>query len=209
MSSWRIQQRYGFGARKLAVPGEPYRAPRETYTLSEGLADARHELLSEGKAALARRAARSIPLLLVGMLFLSAFVLLAQPKIDDPAIQLVMRTRPVEEVVETRLPEPPPPPPPPKVEPPKPKPKPVAKPKPPPAPKPKPVARPKPKPRAKPKPKPKRQPAPKPSVQIDAVAKRPPKAPQPVARRTPRRAPQQTPQVPTPALAPIVAPQLA
>ncbi len=161
MSSWRVEQHYGFGAAQIPIRPEPHSS--EMLGVMEGAVYLVGELFAGGPVATMRRLVGQTPAMMLGVLLLTAFIVtLTRDRTDESPIEVVLFDS--AEVIPELLPEPVVPPAPAIPEPieiakPEP-PKPVA-PKPPPpqiaeipkpAPPPPPVARPKPKPKARPRP---------------------------------------------------------
>jgi hypothetical protein len=157
MSTWRVEQHYGFGAARIPIQPEPHRAVRVGF--SEGMGTLVRELTEGGVVATMRRAAGEASAILLSLLILAAVVVtLTRDYSDVSSIDVVLLETIVrdpqpliEEVEEGVIPAPVPveiakPEPPKRVEPkPTPPPQQIAqKPKPPPIAKPKPRSRPKP-----------------------------------------------------------------
>jgi hypothetical protein len=176
MRDWRMRQRYGFGAARVPVPGEPYRPGAPPLGLFAALARARAEIRAEGGRAPGAGLARALPLVLAAWIALVAGLdrwLAPEPESEIAIVPLALEA----ELAET-LPEPPAP-----ID--------VAEP----TPEPEPEVAPEPEPvvvaEAPPPPEPEPAPEPevrKPSVQIDAIASAPEPASEP-QRRESRRAP--------------------
>ncbi len=158
MSTWRVEQHYGFGAARIPIQPEPHRAVRVGF--SEGLGALVRELTEGGVVATMRRAAGEASAILLSLLILAAVVVTLTrdhsdvSSIDVVLLETVVRDpEPLIEEIEELIPAPVPvpleiakPEPPKRVEPkPTPPPQQIAeKPKPPPIAKPKPRSRPKP-----------------------------------------------------------------
>jgi len=160
MSSWRVDQHYGFGAAQIPIRPEPHSS--EMLGLMEGAVYLAGELVAGGPVATMRRLVGQTPAILLGLLLFAAFIVtLAQDRTDQSPIEIVLfdtaETIPEPVPEEVLIPPPLPAPveiaklPPPKVVAPKlpPPPQLAEKPKPPPPPT---IARPKPKPALRPKP---------------------------------------------------------
>jgi len=156
MSTWRVEQHYGFGAARIPIHPEPHRAVRIGF--SEGMGALVRELTEGGVIATMRRAAGEASAILLSLLILAAVVVtLTRDHSDVSSIEVVLLEtvvrdpEPLIEEVEELIPAPVPveiakPEPPKRVEP-RPTPPPqkiAARPKPPPVAKPKPRSRPKP-----------------------------------------------------------------
>jgi hypothetical protein len=156
MSTWRVEQHYGFGAARIPIQPEPHRTVRVGF--SEGLGALVRELTEGGVVATMRRAAGEASAILLSLLILAAVVVTLMrdhsdvSSIDVVLLETVVRDpEPLIEEVEEVIPAPVPleiakPEPLKRVEPkPTPPPQQIAqKPKPPPVAKPKPRSRPKP-----------------------------------------------------------------
>ena len=154
MSSWRVEQHYGFGAARIPIQPEPHASLR--FGLLAGVGYLVSEIFAGGPAATVRRLIGQTPAMALGLLLMIAFVVtLSQDRSDQSPIEVVLFT--TSETVPDLIPEVVPPEPIPMAEPiPKPKPIEIARPDPPKVDKP-PKARPQPPPpviaRAQPKPK--------------------------------------------------------
>ena len=156
MSSWRVDQHYGFGAAQIPIRPEPHSS--EMLGVREGAVYLVGELFAGGPSATMRRLVGQTPAIMLGFLLLVAFIVtLARDRTDESPIEVVLFD--TEEIIPEELPVIPDPievarPEPPKPVAPKPAPPPpqVAE-VPKPAPSPPPVVRPKPRPKARPKPR--------------------------------------------------------
>jgi hypothetical protein len=118
MSTWRVQQHYGFGGARIAIQPEAHRAGRAS--LRAGIAAIGEELTDGGPRASLRRLAGETPALLLGLLLVFAFLatvsrdhsdvspvqvvlLESAPRMAEPPIE-----EPPSEIPETVRPEPPP-----------------------------------------------------------------------------------------------------
>lgn len=107
MSTWRVDQHYGFGAARLPIRPEPHRVTSSG--LREGFTDLRSEFVDGGVPAMVRRVVGQSPAILL-FLFLTVamFNTLLRDHSDVSAIEVVLLENtplPIEEVPES-LPEP-------------------------------------------------------------------------------------------------------
>jgi len=168
----RIEERYGFGAARLALRVEPIHVGEPDHALARAFGMFGRDLRAEGFArALRYGSAPILGLVLVALLSLAT--LLSRPELDDSDIELVpfevAAIEPEPEIIEETIPEP---------EPLAPEPPQLAEPAPPPAP----IVKPQPEP-ARVQPKPTPPPVARPRVQIDAIASATP--PKPALERPP------------------------
>ena len=113
MSSWRVEQHYGFGAARIPIRPEAHRAARAT--LGEGLADVAAELAAGGPLAMARRIVGQSPAILLGLLLFGTFVtMLVRDHSDLSPVEVVLfdtpplvpEVIPLEPIPEPALPQP-------------------------------------------------------------------------------------------------------
>lgn len=111
MSTWRVEQHYGFGAARIRIQPEAHRRVETGFVTACGvLAD---QLFEGGTAAIARRLLGQMPgLLLIGLIFFTFITILARDHSDVSPIEVVffdtpaLEPEPVIEVVEAEPPKP-------------------------------------------------------------------------------------------------------
>ena len=89
MSTWRVEQHYGFGAANIPIRSEAHRAA--PMSLVEGMSSLVGEMTEGGVLATTRRLAGQMPALALGLLILAAFfVTLSQDHSDRSPIEVVL-----------------------------------------------------------------------------------------------------------------------
>jgi hypothetical protein len=111
MSTWRVEQHYGFGAARIPIHPEPHRSTRSG--LREGFADLHHEFVDGGTRAALRRTLAQSPAFALGFLLIAAFVLtMLRDHSDYSPIEVVLlENAPIADLLPEPIPlavEPPP-----------------------------------------------------------------------------------------------------
>ena len=89
MSSWRVEQHYGFGAAQIPICAEPHAS--QMFGVMEGVGYLCREFVAGGPVAAMRRLAGQVPALLLGLLLFVAFIVtLTRDRTDESPIEVVL-----------------------------------------------------------------------------------------------------------------------